>query len=86
MELEQQIRDIFQQNLPGVRLEIGRDKNTELIGGYVIWECFKGSQSLKRQNRVYRILRQNIDPADAQKNISFLFTYTPEEYEEYIEG
>lgn len=86
MEFENKIRQVLTSALPGVRLEIGRDKNTELIGGDVIWEGFKGYQSLKRQNRVYRILRQNIDPADAQKNISYLFTYTPEEYQEYIEG
>ncbi|HZO91968.1 MAG TPA: hypothetical protein VFB38_26865 [Chthonomonadaceae bacterium] len=82
MDIEQQIKESLERELPGVHVEIERNPDTGKVGGHVIWEGFAGYNSLRRQNRVFSILRRNLNAAQAQANISYLFTYTPDEYEQ----
>jgi acid stress-induced BolA-like protein IbaG/YrbA len=82
MGIEQQIKDILARELPGVRVEVELNQDTGKVGGRVIWEGFAGYNSRRRQNRVFSLLRRNLNAAQAQANISYLFTYTPAEFEQ----
>ena len=44
----------------------------------MIWEGFKGYSQLKRQNRIYGLLRRHMTTSEG-KDISLIFTYTPKE-------
>jgi|GEM_PF-2587519 len=81
MAIEQQIKAILERDLPEARAEIARDADTDKVGGRVIWKGFAGYNSLRRQNRIFALLRRQLSIAEA-KDISFIFTYTPEEYEQ----
>ena len=80
MAIEQQIKEILERELPSAHAEIERDSDSEKIGGRVIWEGFAGFTSLRRQDRIFKLIRRQLSKADEQK-ISFIFTYTPDEYE-----
>jgi acid stress-induced BolA-like protein IbaG/YrbA len=82
MELEEQIRALLERELPGAVVDIRRAEDTDKIGGHVIWEGFAGYDSRKRQNRVFGLLRRNMSAAEAQDNLSYIFTYTPAEYDQ----
>ena len=81
MAIEQQIEEILKRELPGAQVDIERDADTGMVGGHVIWAGFTGYKSLRRQNRIFSLLRRQLSTADAM-NISFIFTYTPEEYDQ----
>lgn len=82
MELEEQVKTLLERELPGAKAEIKRDAETAKIGGHVIWEGFGGSDSRRRQNRVFSPLRRHLNASDLQANLSYIFTYTPAEYEQ----
>jgi acid stress-induced BolA-like protein IbaG/YrbA len=79
--IEQQIREILEADMPGAQVQIERDSETGKVGGRVIWEGFAGHASLRRQNRIFRLLRRHLSMAEAQ-NIDFIFTYTSNEFEQ----
>ena len=80
MGIEQQIKEILERELSGARAEIERNQDTGKVGGRIIWEGFAGYDSLRRQNRIFSLLRRSLSAAQAQADISYLFTYTPDEY------
>ena len=80
MEIEQQIKEILERELPGVLVEIERNKRTGKVGGRVIWAGFAEYDAARRQNRVFSLLRRGLNPAQARAGISYLYTYTPDEY------
>ncbi len=79
MAIEQQISEILKRELPDAQIEIERDADSGKVGGHVVWQGFAGSNSLRRQNRIFSLLRREISTSEAQ-DISFIFTYTPDEY------
>ncbi|MCW3098399.1 MAG: hypothetical protein JWL77_4017 [Chthonomonadaceae bacterium] len=81
MGIEQQIKEILEGDLPGAQVEIERDADTGKVGGRVIWEGFAGYNSLRRQNRIFSLLRRQLSTAEAQ-NIDYIFTYTSPEFEQ----
>ena len=81
MAIEQQIEDILRRELPDAQVDIERDADTGKIGGRVIWKGFAGYKSLRRQTRIFSLLRRQLSASEAQ-NISFIFTYTPDEYDQ----
>lgn len=81
MAIEQQIEEILKKELDDAQITIERDEETEKIGGRIIWQGFAGYSSLRRQNRIFGLLRRHLTTSDAQ-TISFIFTYTPAEYEQ----
>ena len=81
MGIEAQIKGILEQELPDSQVVIDRDADTGKVGGRVIWEGFAGYNSLRRQKRIFSLLRRKISSAEAS-NISFIFSYTPEEYDQ----
>ena len=66
--------------LPQSQVLVERDSDTGKVGGRVIWSGFEGYTSLRRQNRIFSLLRRSLTTSDA-RDISFIFTYTPAEYE-----
>ena len=80
MAIEQQIENILKSELPDAQVVIERDEDTGKVGGRVIWAGFAGYKSLQRQNRIFGLLRRQISTSQAQ-DISFIFTYTPDEYD-----
>ncbi len=80
MAIEQQITQILKKELPTSQVEMERDLGTGKVGGRVIWSGFEGYTSLRRQNRIFGLLRRSHTSGDT-KDISFIFTYTPAEYE-----
>lgn len=83
MEIEQVIQNILLAGMPGAKVDIERDTDSGKVGGHVVWDGFAGSKSLSRQNRIFGLLRRQITPAQAQ-NISFIFTYTTDEYADLL--
>ena len=81
MAIEQQIKTILERELPEAQVEVERDADSEKVGGRIIWKGFAGYNSLKRQNRIFGLLRRQLSPSEARE-ISFIFTYTPDEYEQ----
>lgn len=79
MATEQLIKQILEKDLPEAKIEISRDPDSEKVGGRVIWEGFQGYNARQRQDRVFRLLRRQITMTQA-KDISYIFTYTPNEY------
>ena len=80
MELEEQIKTLLEGELPGASAQVERDEETGKIGGHIIWDGFEGYNSLKRQNRIFGLLRRNLNASQLQANLSYIFTYTPAEY------
>lgn len=78
--MEQEIKELLERELPGAYVEVARDADSGKIGGRVIWEGFVGYNSRRRQDRVFSLLRRNLDGAQTRANISYIFTYTPDEY------
>ena len=83
MSLEEQIATILTDNLPGATVEIRREPENGKIGGHVILDGFAGYTSLKRQNRIFGILRRHLSPVQAQE-ISFIFSYTTDEHADLL--
>ena len=81
MAIEQQIKDILKRELPDAQVDIERDADTGKVGGRVIWKGFAGYKSLRRQTRIFSLLRQQLSTSQTQ-DISFIFTYTPDEYDQ----
>ena len=81
MATEQLIKQTLEKELPGAKAEISRDPDSEKVGGRVIWAGFQGGTARQRQERIFRPLRRQITPAQARE-ISFIFSYTPYEYEQ----
>lgn len=81
MGIEQQIKEILERELLDAKVYIEYDTDSGKVGGRVIWNGFHGYNSLRRQNRIFSLLRRQLSTSDAQ-NISFIFTYTPAEYEQ----
>jgi acid stress-induced BolA-like protein IbaG/YrbA len=81
MAIEQQIQEILTRELPNAQVEVERDADTGKVGGRIIWEGFAGYNSLRRQNRIFGLLRRQLSTAQA-RDISFIFTYTPAEYKQ----
>jgi len=81
MAIEQRIKEIIERELPNSKANIERDTDSEKVGGRVIWAGFAGNTSLRRQNRIFGLLRRELSTSEA-RDISFIFTYTPDEYEQ----
>ena len=81
MRLEQQIKGILELGLAGAEAFIDRDSESGKVGGRVIWPGFAGSTSLRRQSRIFGLLRKKLK-SDESMDISFIFSYTPDEYEQ----
>ena len=81
MGIEQQIKEILERELRDEKVHVEYDTDSGKVGGRVIWNGFDGYNSLRRQNRIFSLLRRQLSTSDAQ-NISFIFTYTPDEYEQ----
>jgi acid stress-induced BolA-like protein IbaG/YrbA len=81
MAIEQQITEILERELPNSQVEVTRDEDTGKVGGRVIWKGFAGYNSLRRQERIFGLLRRSLSAADA-KDISFIFSYTPDEFDQ----
>ena len=80
IRLEQQIKEILEREMPGSRVEVERDSESEKIGGRVTWEGFAGQNSLRRQRKIFGALRRQLRASD-EREISFIFTSTPNEDE-----
>lgn len=79
MAIEQQIKEVLERELPDSLVEVERNPDTEKIGGHVIWQGFAGNTSLRRQKQIFIVLRRVLRPS-VEREISFIFTYTPTEY------
>ena len=79
MAIEQQIKDILTRELPGATVEVERDTDSGKVGGRIIWDGFAGTNKLRRQNRIFGLLRRHLTTAQTQE-ISFIFTYTTEDF------
>ena len=86
MELEGQIREILTQELPGVVVGIELNPDTDKIGGHVIWPGFAGLNARRRQDRIFRVIRRRISATVARENVSYIFSYTPDEYEQALDA
>lgn len=75
MGIEQHIKELLELDMPGAQVEIKRDADTGKIGGRVIWEGFAGNNSLRRQNRIFRLLRRHLSTSETQ-DIDYIFTHT----------
>ena len=80
MAIEQRIKEILERELPDSMVEVDRDSVSGKVGGRIIWKGFYGLDSLRRQKNIFGRLRKHLSWADEQ-TISFIFSYTPEEYE-----
>ena len=80
MELQQQILDVLAQEFPGSEVYIQFNPDTDRVGGRVVWEGFQGKRSITRQARIFNPLRKALSPEVVHRNVSFIFTYTPDEY------
>jgi acid stress-induced BolA-like protein IbaG/YrbA len=80
MALEQQIKEILEREMPDAQVQVERDPDSEKIGGRIIWQGFAGHTRLRRQRQIFGALRRQLRAAD-EREISFIFTYTPNEFE-----
>ena len=76
MGLEHKIKAILEQELPGAQVEIEWNEDTEKVGGHIIWKGFAGRNCLRRQKRIFHLLRRELSKSEV-RDISFIFTYTP---------
>jgi stress-induced morphogen len=78
--MEQQILDALRTEFPDVHGSVVLEVTTERYNGHILSEKFRGLTFLQRQQRVFALLRKEME--SKTQSISMLFTYTPDEYEE----
>ncbi len=78
--MEQEILNALRNDFPDVQGEVSLEPTTERFNGHILSDGFKGLSFVERQSRVFNILRKSL--GSKAKQISFIFTYTPFEYEQ----
>lgn len=79
-EITKRIEALLKRELPEATIDITQDEDAGIIGGRVIWRGFEGYTKLQRQNRIFGLLRRDMTTSEARE-IGYIFTYTPSEYE-----
>ena len=49
------------------------------VAGFLVWSGFEGLEQIKRQNRLWKVLRKKLTPEELLK-VSAILTFTPEEW------
>lgn len=82
-ELAEEIRAIIENQFEGAQVDIEPISDYK-VGGTVLWDGFDEQRQSDRQQTLWEILRNNLNPQQ-QMGIATLLTFTPVEVEEMQE-
>lgn len=76
----EEVINILQARFPDAVIRLEKDDDSEYINGNIVWAGFRDVSFLERQRLVYNPLRDAL--GDRAQQVSMVFTYTPNEYEQ----
>jgi acid stress-induced BolA-like protein IbaG/YrbA len=74
----ERLRNLLQTEFAGSQDEL-ESRPARKVGGFLIWDGFSGHEQIQRQQRVWNVLRQRLNPDDQQR-ITAILTVTPTEW------
>ena len=74
------VKDVLVAEFPNATVALEAAKPSKKIGGLMVWEGFKGIEQIKRQTRLWKVLRHRLTPEE-QLRITAILTVTPQERE-----
>ena len=79
------VKDVLVAEFPKATIDLDVAKPSKKIGGLMVWQGFKGIEQIKRQTRLWKVLRLRLTPEE-QLRITAILTVTPQEREVYQEA
>jgi acid stress-induced BolA-like protein IbaG/YrbA len=76
--LNLKLRRVISESFPDAKVKIDRSKPADKFGGLVVWKGFEGADQVARQERLWKILRDQLS-RDEQLKITAILTMTPAE-------
>jgi acid stress-induced BolA-like protein IbaG/YrbA len=74
----QKLKVVLESSFEEARIELERARPSKRVGGFLIWEKFRGKEQIKRQEKLWKVLRSKFSKEDQHK-ITTILTLTPEE-------
>jgi len=74
------VKDVLVAEFPKATVDLDVVKPSKKIGGLMVWEGFKGIEQIKRQTKLWKVLRHRLTPEE-QLRITAILTVTPQERE-----
>ncbi len=76
--LMQKINGVLKSAFPDATAELEQAAPADKVGGLLIWAGFEGMEHIKRQNRLWAVLKKGLTRQE-QLRITAILTLTPEE-------
>lgn len=77
---EKRVKTILQKHFPDATVDIETARPSKKVGGLVAWHGFTGIEQIKRQGRLWKVLKRELT-AEEQLRITAILTVTPQERE-----
>jgi acid stress-induced BolA-like protein IbaG/YrbA len=78
-ELINKLTDILATAFTGAKIELEPAEPADKVAGFLVWSGFAGMEQLKRQDRLWRVLKKGLS-RNEQLQITAILTVTPEEW------
>lgn len=77
--LNEKLTAVLQAEFDGAEVQWDPASPAGKVVGFLVWSGFQGIEHIKRQNRLWKVLRKNLSPQE-QLKISAILAFTPEEW------
>ena len=78
-ELINRLTDILATAFTGAQIELEPVAPAQKVAGFLVWSGFVGMEQLKRQDRLWGVLKKGLSKNE-QLQITAILTVTPEEW------
>jgi acid stress-induced BolA-like protein IbaG/YrbA len=78
-ELIAKLRELLAGEFRGAEIELEPAPPAQKVAGFLVWSGFQGMEQLKRQDRLWRVLKKGLSKNE-QLQITAILTVTPEEW------